>query len=56
MSPWLQVLWETTLKEQTSLSEQKAHKLQTISVRQGRHLTPEIPLFKACTVFPLWNV
>lgn len=60
MSPWIKSSAGNSLERveilNVDLSEQKIQKLQTISVRQGSHLIPEIPLFKACTVFPLWNV
>lgn len=60
MSPWITSSVRNSLEKvkilNVDLSEQKIQKLQIISLRQGRHLTPEIPLSKACTVFPLWNV
>lgn len=60
MSPWIAISVGNSSGrveiKNTDLSEQEIWKLQTVFVRQGSHLSPEIPLFNACTVFPLWNV
>lgn len=55
MSPWISSSVGNSLERvdilNAHLSEQKIQKLKTISVRQYKHLAPEIPLFKRVQCF-----
>lgn len=60
MSPWITISVGNSSERveipNVDLPEQEIQKLQTTSVRQGRHLSPGNPVFNSCTAFPLWNV